>query len=191
MAAGHTGRLHCGRSEIVADLEPVRTRCLVTHYPVGLRVDRADAGRLVVIQLVLHGLTIQDVQPDQLAELHAFGLFVAADEAAAKAMARKQLLAGARLRHKDDLMDVDDCLVLREVDGLHVQLRPDPQGRADLPEWQGIVPSALHGWRAPATAAPDRSGRTHGHIQVVAAQLQAMNGRGVAAFSGNACCRPK
>ncbi len=90
--------------------------------------------------LRLYFINMGGYQPEQLAELHAFGLFVAADEAAAKAMARTQLLAGTRLRHKDDLMEVDDCLALREVDGLYVQLHADPQGRADPPEWQGYRP---------------------------------------------------
>ena len=79
-------------------------------------------------------------QPEQLAELHEFALFVAADEAAAKAKAKKCLLQGASLRHKDDLREVDNCLALQQIDGLHVQLRPNPHGTPARPEWQGYRP---------------------------------------------------
>jgi len=80
---------------------------------------------------------------DHLAELHDFGLFVAADAAAAKARARAVLLAGAHIPHKDNLAEVDNCLALAHVDGLHVQLRPNPTGRADLPAWQGYRPIGI------------------------------------------------
>lgn len=78
--------------------------------------------------------------PDHLAELHEFALFVATDEAAAKARAKKQLLRGAVLRHKDDLREIDNCLALQEIDGLHVQLRANPHGTAARPHWQGYRP---------------------------------------------------
>jgi len=45
-----------------------------------------------------------------------------ADEAAAKARAKKELLRGANLRHKDDLREVDNCLALDEIGGMYVQL---------------------------------------------------------------------
>lgn len=77
---------------------------------------------------------------DQLAELHEFGLFVAADEATAKARARACLLQGTRLLHKDDLREVDNCLALEGVDGMQVQLRANPLGARGRPEWQGYRP---------------------------------------------------
>lgn len=80
---------------------------------------------------------------DRLAELHEFALFVAADEAAAKARAKKCLLQGASLRHKDDLREVDNCLALQQIDGLHVQLRPNPHGTPARPEWQGYRPISV------------------------------------------------
>lgn len=77
-----------------------------------------------------------------LAELHEFGLFVAHDAAGAKAKARRTLLAGAEQRHKDDLREVDNCLLLAQVDGLFVHLSPNPAGTPMTPEWQGYRPIA-------------------------------------------------
>jgi len=88
----------------------------------------------------LYFINMGGYSADRLAELHEFALFVAADEAAAKAKAKKCLLQGASLRHKDDLREVDNCLSLQEIDGLHVQLRPNPHGTPDRPEWQGYRP---------------------------------------------------
>ena len=49
--------------------------------------------------------------PAQLAEQHAFGLYVATSAEAARAAARRQLLPGAVQRHKDDLHGVEAGLV--------------------------------------------------------------------------------
>lgn len=48
--------------------------------------------------------------PAQLAELHAFGLYVATSAEAARAAARRQLLPHALERHKDDLHGVEAAL---------------------------------------------------------------------------------
>lgn len=77
---------------------------------------------------------------DTLAELHDFGLFVAADAESAKAQAKATLLAGVDQLHKDNLKDVDNCLALGTIDGLHVQLTPNPSGQPDRPAWQGYRP---------------------------------------------------
>jgi len=103
--------------------------------------------------LHLYFINMGGYSADCLAELHAFGLFVAPNEAAAKARARQILLQGAALRHKDDLREVDNCLALQELGGLHVHLRPNPHGSADRPEWQGYRPisvAKLARARAPA-----------------------------------------
>jgi hypothetical protein len=60
--------------------------------------------------------------PQQLAELHAFGVFVATSPQAAKAAARRRLLSEALERHKDDLHGVDDDLAGAVDDCLEVQL---------------------------------------------------------------------
>ena len=74
--------------------------------------------------------------PQQLAELHAFGVFVASSPQAAKAAARRRLLREALERHKDDLHGVEGALAGGVDDCLEVQLSftADPADRADLAE---------------------------------------------------------
>ena len=86
-------------------------------------------------------------RPDSLAELHHFGLVVAASAQAAKAEARRRWLQGALQQHKDDLVAVDDCLALEQLELLggerwHVQLQPHPQGlsQPQRPDWFGYRP---------------------------------------------------
>ena len=71
--------------------------------------------------------------PQQLAELHAFGVFVATSPQSAKASARRRLLRGALERHKDDLHGVGDALAVGVDDCLEVQLSfaADPADLAD------------------------------------------------------------
>ena len=60
--------------------------------------------------------------PQQLAELHAFGVFVATSPQAAKAAARRRFLPEALERHKDDLHGVETALTDGVDDCLEVQL---------------------------------------------------------------------
>lgn len=71
--------------------------------------------------------------PQQLAELHAFGLFVATSPQAAKAAARRRLLPEVLERHKDDLHGVETALTDGVDDCLEVQLSiaADPAEPAD------------------------------------------------------------
>ncbi|MBB1200838.1 DUF1543 domain-containing protein [Enterobacteriaceae bacterium 89] len=78
--------------------------------------------------------------PDTLAELHEFDLFVAENAAQAKQKALGKLLCQAQQQHKDNLKEVDDCLLLERVGDLYVHLVPDPNGTPDKPEWQGYMP---------------------------------------------------
>jgi hypothetical protein len=79
--------------------------------------------------------------PAQLAEQHAFGLFVASSPQAAKAAARRRLLPGLEQRHKDDLRGVDQALG-DGVDGcVDVQLSLAAPGEGSGGERQ---PLALH-----------------------------------------------
>ena len=97
--------------------------------------------------------------PQQLAELHAFGLFVATSPQAAKAAARRRLLPEVLERHKDDLHGVetalaggvDDCLEVQlsladpaaaaaageGPRGLAVHLMPDGREQPQVPDWFG------------------------------------------------------
>lgn len=78
--------------------------------------------------------------PDTLAELHAFDLYVAENAAQAKAKGIKYLLNGAFHQHKDNLKDVDDCMLLEKVGDYYLHLAPDANGSSFRPEWQGYQP---------------------------------------------------
>jgi len=93
--------------------------------------------------------------PLQLAELHAFGLFVAASPEAARAAARRQLLPGAEQRHKDDLHGVEQalaaaevedcravqtCLALEDSPKLWLHLIADGRQQPQVPDWFGYRP---------------------------------------------------
>jgi len=89
--------------------------------------------------------------PQQLAELHAFGLVVATSPQAAKAAARRRFLLQALERHKDDLHGVesaltdgvDDCLEVQlslaadPAGGWAVHLIPDGREQPQVPDWFG------------------------------------------------------
>jgi len=78
--------------------------------------------------------------PSTLAELHAFDLFVAENVKEAKAKGLANLLPGADHQHKDNLKDVDDCLLLEKVGDLYIHLMPEANGEPFRPEWQGYQP---------------------------------------------------
>ncbi|WP_025379002.1 DUF1543 domain-containing protein [Yersinia hibernica] len=78
--------------------------------------------------------------PSVLAELHAFDLFVAHDVQQAKVKGLASLLNGALQQHKDNLKEVDDCLLLDKIDNLYVHLTPSASGKHFTPEWQGYQP---------------------------------------------------
>lgn len=54
-------------------------------------------------------------RPDTLAELHEYDLFVAENAQSAKKKAMKTLLCGVDQQHKDNLKEVDDCLLLEKI----------------------------------------------------------------------------
>lgn len=73
----------------------------------------------------LYFINIGGYAAAELAEQHAYGFFVAPNKSQAKARAKAALLPGRQEVHKDDLYDVDDCLVLSEVNGRHIHLIED------------------------------------------------------------------
>lgn len=79
-------------------------------------------------------------RPDTLAELHEFDLFVAENAQQAKIKALKTLLCATAHQHKDNLKDVDDCLLLEKVGEFFINLIPCDSGNRDQPEWQGYQP---------------------------------------------------
>ncbi len=93
--------------------------------------------------LKLFFVNVGGYRPDTLAELHEFGLFVAETAAEAKAKAMQQLLVGVEQQHKDNLKDVDNCLLLEQVNGYHIVLSANPSGQPCTPEWQGYQPIGI------------------------------------------------
>lgn len=87
-------------------------------------------------------LNVGGYHPSTLAELHAFDFFVANDASEAKAKALASLLNGAQ-QHKDNLKEVEGCLLLDALDGLYVHLVPNPAGEAYKSEWQGYQPIGI------------------------------------------------
>lgn len=61
----------------------------------------------------------------------------------AKSKALKTLLCGANHHHKDNLKDVDDCLLLEKVGEFYIDLAPSDSGKRDQPEWQGYQPIGI------------------------------------------------
>ncbi|MDA5521065.1 DUF1543 domain-containing protein [Yersinia kristensenii] len=81
--------------------------------------------------------------PSALAELHAFDLFVASNAQQAKAKGLATLLNGAQQQHKDNLKEVDDCLLLDKINNLYVHLTSSENGEYFRPEWQGYQPIGI------------------------------------------------
>lgn len=78
--------------------------------------------------------------PAEIAELHAFGLFVATSSGAAKTRAKECLLAGSHSRHKDDLYNVDDCLSVERVNRYFIRLAKGGEAQPQKPDWFGYRP---------------------------------------------------
>lgn len=74
---------------------------------------------------------------DKLNELHEFALFVAKDKVEAKKKALKSLLGDSLIKHKDNLMEVDDCLEISKVDGKYIHLTLSNEKYDLKPDWFG------------------------------------------------------
>jgi hypothetical protein len=75
--------------------------------------------------------------PESVAELHQFGVFVARSAADAKHKGKASLLTGSFDQHKDDVFDVDDCFAVGGVGEYFVHLVPDPRVQPFAPDWFG------------------------------------------------------
>ena len=93
----------------------------------------------------LYFVNLGGYDPGQFAELHQFGLVVADSSKAAVAQAKRQWFGAVKQKHKDDLVNVDDCLVVSQLNlidstRLHVHLIDD-QGLFPevplVPDWYG------------------------------------------------------
>ncbi|NHN86256.1 DUF1543 domain-containing protein [Acetobacter musti] len=72
-----------------------------------------------------------------LKEEHDFTFLVAATASEAKAKARTLLLPGLSHRHRDNFMEVDDCIPLEQIGGLYIHLTPQQKGKPVSAAWQG------------------------------------------------------
>jgi hypothetical protein len=106
-------------------------------YDVVLSSEPADS------DMHLYFVNVGGYRLDSLAELHEFDFFVARDAQGAKAKALETLLTGASQKHKDNLKDVDNCLLMDKVGDFHIHLCPNPHGRRWLPAWQGYQPIGI------------------------------------------------
>lgn len=91
----------------------------------------------------LYFVNVGGYRADTLAELHEYGLFVAQDARQAKQKALATLLCGVDQQHKDNLKEVDDCVLLDKVGDTFIHLTPCAAGRPDKPEWQGYLPISV------------------------------------------------
>lgn len=91
-------------------------------------------------QQKLYFVNVGGYKPSKLAELHEFDLFVANTPAEAKQKAINTLLVDSQQQHKDNLKDVDDCVLLNQVSDYYIHLIEQPNGEHFKPEWQGYQP---------------------------------------------------
>ncbi|MEM1081579.1 MAG: DUF1543 domain-containing protein [Pseudomonadota bacterium] len=102
------------------------------HVDAYVRLDGVDGHRIELKDAPplegkrLYFINIGGYSEQELAEQHAYGLYVAPSPTVAKQRARAELLPGRDEVHKDDLYDVDDCLELTVVNGQHIHLIEDP-----------------------------------------------------------------
>lgn len=75
--------------------------------------------------------------PGKIAEQHEFMLCVASSAAEAKARAKKLLLTDADSQHKDDLLELDNCLPLDSVNGYYIALLAGGGNQPQVPDWSG------------------------------------------------------
>jgi hypothetical protein len=101
------------------------------HVDAYARLDQVDGHRIELKEQPYAGerqlyfVNIGGYLPNELAEQHAYGFLVAANKAEAKRRAKTSLLPGRQEKHKDDLYEVDDCLVLIQIAGRHIHLIED------------------------------------------------------------------
>lgn len=88
-------------------------------------------------QKKLYFVNLGGYQKDKLNELHEFALLVASSPNEAKNKAKKILLMGASHQHKDNLMEVDDCLQINCINGMYIHLEATEEVFDLEPDWFG------------------------------------------------------
>ena len=85
----------------------------------------------------LYFVNLGGYYPEQIAEQHEFLLCVATSEHDAKQKAKQQLLANADSKHKDDLLELDECFAIEQLQGWHIQLTASGKAQPMHPDWSG------------------------------------------------------
>ncbi|MCE0495448.1 DUF1543 domain-containing protein [Vibrio salinus] len=85
----------------------------------------------------LYFVNLGGYQKDKLNELHEFGLFVAGSATEAKKRAKESLLQNVSHQHKDNLMEVDDCLQIGSINGKYIHLHESEESFGLTPDWFG------------------------------------------------------
>ncbi|HPF69639.1 MAG TPA: DUF1543 domain-containing protein [Candidatus Krumholzibacteria bacterium] len=132
--------------------------------PDGLHVDswgeleRVDGHRVALRpepqdgRLRLWFINLGAYRAGHFGELHAVAFLVDDDPARVKARAKAALLPGTDELHTDDLHEVDDCLPVERVGGLHVHLVADPAAAGASPHprngWLPLPAEAIAAWKA-------------------------------------------
>ncbi|GAB2906513.1 DUF1543 domain-containing protein [Rheinheimera gaetbuli] len=103
----------------------------IDGYAVSLRETPAQS------ELKLYFVNFGGYYADKIAEQHDFMLCVASSHSEAKAKAKQLLLPEADSRHKDDLLELDDCFAVEQLQGLYVHLTESGQSQRLVPDWSG------------------------------------------------------
>lgn len=85
----------------------------------------------------LYFVNLGGYYPDKIAEQHEFLLCVATSEHDAKQKAKQQLLANADSKHKDDLLELDECFAIEQLQGWHIHLTASGRAQQMHPDWSG------------------------------------------------------
>ena len=85
----------------------------------------------------LYFVNIGSYQKDKLNELHEFALFVADSPTDAKKKAKESLLENVSNKHKDNLMEVDECLQVNTASGKFIHLQKSEETFDLQPDWCG------------------------------------------------------
>ncbi|MEW6997429.1 DUF1543 domain-containing protein [Colwelliaceae bacterium BS250] len=106
-------------------------------------VDGADGYKISIEdspqhdQKQLYFVNLGGYQNDKLNEIHEFALFVAKNKSEAKQKAIENLLNDVSHKHKDNLMEVDDCLAVSKVNGKFIHLHRSNEKYNLKPDWFG------------------------------------------------------
>ena len=83
----------------------------------------------------LYFVNLGGYQANTFAELHEVGLFVATSPEEAKSKAKQQLLTRVDSQHKDNLLEIDDCIEVGLLEpNVYVSLSPKSGGQQIKPD---------------------------------------------------------